>query len=212
MKIKEIELTLEEQNLISNINKNLNNDLIQNNNLFNSLNNLFENDFLVNNQNILINFKKILNSADSIYKNYFEVNKNVSENEIIFQVNENDIAKKCKKFNVKLININKLFVEKEKAESLNFLKNIRLEIDKNLEEKYINLYNENLKKLDFLLKDENVLKMESLTNDYKLIKKIKNLNIDINIFKKKHKWFLFLIIFSNIILLGVFIWILIIII
>lgn len=212
MKIKEIELTLEEQNLILNINKNLNNNSIQHNNLFNSLNSIFENDFFEHNKIILNDFKKILNSSNLIYKNYLEINNNILKNEILFQNQENYITKNCEKFNIKLININKLFVEKEKAESLNFLKNTRLEINKNLEEKYFNLHNKNLKKLDFLLKDESVLKIESLINDYKLINKIKKLNVDINVFQKKHKWFLFLIIFLNIILVGVFIWTLIIII
>lgn len=206
MKIKEIELTLEEQNLILNINKNLNNNLVQQNIFLNNLNGLFENDFFETNQNILNNFKKNLKSSEIIDKEFFENNQSDSKDKILFNMEENYIAKDCQKFHIKLININKLFVEKEKAESLNFLKNTRLEIDKNLEEKYINLHNKNLKKLDFLLKDENVLKIESLINDYELIEKIKNLNISINIFQKKHKWFLFLIIFSNIILIGVFIW------
>ncbi|BDV03362.1 MAG: hypothetical protein HPPSJP_0830 [Candidatus Hepatoplasma scabrum] len=212
MKIKGIELTSEEKYLILNIDRNLNNNPFQYNILVENLNQSFKNIFFENEQKIFFDFKKNLNYFRFINQNYIKEETKNLKNKILFKRSEYHNMKINEDLNLKLKNISKLFVEKEKAESLNFLGNLRLENNKDLEEKYINLYNKNLNKLVFLLKDQDVLKIKSLVYDYELINKIKKLNFNIKISQKKHNWFFLMIIFLNIILLGVFIWILIIII
>ncbi|BDV02791.1 hypothetical protein [Candidatus Hepatoplasma crinochetorum] len=216
VKIKELDLTLEEKNLIFNINKNLENSLYNN---F-SLQNQFFKDFNIIsydenneiNKKLLNNFENILNSSNYFYKEYLNKKNNINNKQFEFILEENSISKEINSFNFKLNNISKLFVEKEKSESLNFLNNIKFYNNKDLESKFINLHNKNLDKLNFLVKDNSILKIKSLENDFKLIKNIKNLNSDVKKFKKKHKWFWIVVIFLNIMLLGVFLWILIIII
>ncbi|AHK22204.1 hypothetical protein X271_00091 [Candidatus Hepatoplasma crinochetorum Av] len=216
VKIKELDLTLEEKNLIFNINKNLENSLYNN---FSLQNQFFKNFNIISydenneiNKKLLNNFENILNSSNYFYKEYLNKKNNINNKQFEFILEENSISKEINSFNFKLNNISKLFVEKEKSESLNFLNNIKSYNNKDLESKFINLHNKNLDKLNFLVKDNSILKIKSLENDFKLIKNIKNLNSDVKKFKKKHKWFWIVVIFLNIMLLGVFLWILIIII
>lgn len=216
VKIKELDLTLEEKNLIFNINKNLENSLYNN---FSLQNQFFKNFNIISydenneiNKKLLNNLENILNSSNYFYKEYLNKKNNINNKQFEFILEENSISKEINSFNFKLNNISKLFVEKEKSESLNFLNNIKSYTNKDLESKFINLHNKNLDKLNFLVKDNSILKIKSLENDFKLIKNIKNLNSDVKKFQKKHKWFWIVVIFLNIMLLGVFLWILIIII
>lgn len=216
IKIKELDLTLEEKNLIFNINKNLENSLYNN---FSLQNQFFKNSNIISydenneiNKALLNNLENVLNSSNLFYKEYLNKKSNINNKQFEFVLEENSISKEINSFDFKLNNISKLFVEKEKSESLNFLNNIKSYNNKNLESKFIDLHNKNLNKLNFLIKDDSVLKIKSLENDFELIKNIKNLNSDVKHFQKKHKWFWIVIIFLNIMLLGVFLWILIIII
>lgn len=191
VKIKELDLTLEEKNLIFNINKNLENSLYNN---FSLQNQFFKNFNIISydenneiNKKLLNNFENILNSSNYFYKEYLNKKNNINNKQFEFTVEENLISKEINSFNFKLNNISKLFVEKEKSESLNFLNNIKSYTNKDLESKFINLHNKNLDKLNFLVKDNSILKIKSLENDFKLIKNIKNLNSDVKKFKKKHK-------------------------